>query len=197
MKTRTTILFITLVLFVVLMACYVKYGKFLPTARSALHTPLSAQQIQHINATTPISTIKVYKSKRELQLFHHQEMITRYPMRLGFNPIGHKVEEGDGKTPEGHYEIDWRNPKSAFYKSLHISYPNTADTFAAQALKRSPGGNIMIHGSATKQQLARWSALYSYLPHADWTWGCIAVSNRDIDEIWQLVRDGTVIEIYP
>ncbi|MEB3754256.1 L,D-transpeptidase family protein [Acinetobacter sp. MD2(2019)] len=129
--------------------------------------------------------------------FHHQQMITRYPMRLGFNPIGHKVQEGDGKTPEGRYDIDWRNPKSAFYKSMHISYPNTADTLAAQALKRSPGGNIMIHGSATKQQLARWSALYSYLPRADWTWGCIAVSNRDIDEIWQLLRDGTVIEIYP
>jgi len=103
---------------------YDRYGKYLPTTASdvVFPTALTSAQIQSIRQNTPIDIIHVYKSQRYLVLQHQNKIIRRYPIRLGFSPIGHKVQEGDGKTPEGRYVIDWRNRQSSFYKSLHVSY---------------------------------------------------------------------------
>ena len=176
---------------------YQKYNKFIQKANAAIHVQnLSEQEIQRLRQNTPITEVKVYKSDRIVKLMHHDQDIRTYPMRLGFDPIGHKVKEGDGKTPEGRYILDWRNPNSAFYKSLHVSYPNQQDKSKASQLGVSPGGDIMIHGSATRSQVEKLPSLMTYLPRNDWTWGCIAVRNIDMDEIWKLVDDGTVISIY-
>lgn len=176
---------------------YQKYNQFIPTANAAIHVQnLSEQEIQRLRQNTPITEVKVYKSDRIVKLMHHDQDIRTYPMRLGFDPIVHKVKEGDGKTPEGRYILDWRNPNSAFYKSLHVSYPNQQDKSKANQLGVSPGGDIMIHGSATRSQVEKLPSLMTYLPRNDWTWGCIAVRNIDMDEIWKLVDDGTVISIY-
>lgn len=178
---------------------YDRYGKYLPTTASdvVFPTALTSAQIQSIRQNTPIDIIHVYKSQRYLVLQHQNKIIRRYPIRLGFSPIGHKIKEGDGKTPEGRYVIDWRNRQSSFYKSLHISYPNAKDQQNAQQLGVSTGGDIMIHGSATTKQVKALPNLMRYFPQKDWTWGCIAVRNIDMDEIWQLVNNSTVIEIHP
>ena len=190
------------IFFICLLSAYVlydRYGKYLPTSASeaSFPPPLTTEQIHTIRKNTQIDIIQVYKSQRYLVLQHQNKIIRRYPIRLGFSPIGHKIKEGDGKTPEGRYVIDWRNPKSAFYKSLHVSYPNAKDQQNAQLLGVSTGGDIMIHGSATTKQVKVLPNLMRYFPQKDWTWGCIAVRNIDIDEIWQLVNNSTVIEIHP
>ena len=178
---------------------YDRYGKYLPPTASdvVFPTALTSAQIQSIRQNTPIDIIHVYKNQRYLVLQHQNKIIRRYPIRLGFSPIGHKIKEGDGKTPEGRYVIDWRNRQSSFYKSLHVSYPNAKDQQNAQLLGVSTGGDIMIHGSATTKQVKVLPNLMRYFPQKDWTWGCIAVRNIDIDEIWQLVNNSTVIEIHP
>lgn len=144
-----------------------------------------------------VDKVIVYKAKRELQLLQHGQVIKSYKMRLGFNPVGHKLMEGDGKTPEGIYTLDWRNPESKFYKSLHISYPNAQDQAQAKSRNVSAGGDIMIHGSANYLGAEKGSLFYAYLPQGDWTQGCIAVSNQDMDELWHQIKDHTVIEILP
>ncbi|MFW2078417.1 murein L,D-transpeptidase family protein [Acinetobacter sp. ULE_I010] len=176
---------------------YQKYNKFIPTTEAAIHVKaLNEADSIKIRQQTPITQVKVYKTDRVVQLLHRDQVIRTYPMRLGFDPIGHKVKEGDGKTPEGTYILDWRNPKSAFYKSLHVSYPNVQDQAKAKQLGVPAGGDIMIHGSATTSQIEKFPSLMRYLPRNDWTWGCVAVRNIDMDEIWTLVDDGTVITIY-
>lgn len=186
---------------VIIIAClgyaYVKYNRYLPTLDQPQTMALTQLEIEKIRDQTPITLIKVFKAKRRLEILHHDQVIHTYPMRLGFDPIGHKVQEGDGKTPEGRYVIDWRNPQSQFYKSLHISYPNAQDQATAQALGVSAGGDVMIHGSANNKQLKALPKLMDYLPRNDWTWGCVAVRNVDMDELWKLVDNGTAIEIVP
>ncbi len=108
------------------------------------------------------------------------------PVGLGREPVGAKREQGDLRTPEGDYLLDWRNPASRFYRSIHISYPNEADLAQAFARNADPGGAIFIHGTPDRVLLGR-----------DWTTGCIAVSNADMDLIWQLVPDGTPVTIRP
>lgn len=197
-KKYTLGLIILLVLLIVSVFACQKYGKYIPTAQTKIQVQnFTDAEIQQIRQTTPITEVKVYKSDRIIKLLHRDQIIQSYPMRLGFDPIGHKVKEGDGKTPEGQYILDWRNPKSAFYKSLHVSYPNTQDQETAKGLGVSPGGDVMIHGSATTAQVQKLPQLMRYLPHNDWTWGCMAVRNVDMDEIWKLVDDGTTIKIYP
>jgi murein L,D-transpeptidase YafK len=136
--------------------------------------------------------VLVEKAKRRLSLWAHGNLLRSYRIALGPRPRGHKRHEGDGRTPEGLYVLDWRNPDSQFYKSIHISYPDPADVARARRLGLDPGGQIMIHGlSPMKAPLGR--------DHAwrDWTQGCIAVTNREIEEIWTLVQDGTTITIRP
>ncbi|UUM28753.1 L,D-transpeptidase family protein [Acinetobacter colistiniresistens] len=183
------------ILILLLGLAYFQYGKFIPTLGS-VHQPLSAQEIQKLQQSKPVTSIEVFKSQRILQLKHQQEVIRSYPIRLGFDPIGHKQFEGDGKTPEGSYSIDWRNPQSAYYKSLHISYPNVDDISYAKQQGQSAGGNVMIHGTVPTRATSV-PASASYMPRKDWTLGCIAVTNSDMDEIWLLVSDHTPIIIHP
>lgn len=134
--------------------------------------------------------IHVDKSDRLLTLLRNGEPIRTYQISMGRNPEGHKTQEGDERTPEGTYEIDWRNPHSIAHLSLHISYPNANDLAQAEARGVSPGGNIMIHGI-----LNGWGFLGPLQRHWDWTNGCIAVTNAEIREIWSLVPNGTPITI--
>lgn len=134
--------------------------------------------------------VRVDKSDRTLSLYAGGKLLRTYTnIQLGDAPVGHKRFEGDEKTPEGRYTIDYRNPKSAYHLSLHISYPAVADSAYAAQAGRSPGGEIFIHGQPNALPLGR-------LP-GDWTDGCIAVSNTEIEEIWDAVPDGTPIEISP
>lgn len=198
MNKKITLLIILIILAIAGAFLYQKYGQYLPSQPATTPSQnLTTTEMAKIRQNTPITEVKVYKSERHIQLLHREQVIRRYPMRLGFDPIGHKVQEGDGKTPEGQYVLDWRNPQSAFYKSLHVSYPNTQDQTKAKQLGVSAGGDIMIHGSATTAQVKKLPQLMDYLPRNDWTWGCMAVRNIDMDEIWTLVDNGTLITIYP
>lgn len=143
-------------------------------------------------ADSRIDSVLVLKGERKLILLNQDNPVKEYRIALGGNPTGHKKEEGDGKTPQGKYIIDYRKDNSAFHLALHISYPSQADQ--AQALLRGvkPGGLIMIHGIRNKLGfIGRWHRLF------DWTNGCIAVTNEEIDEISLAVTDGTPIEIRP
>lgn len=136
--------------------------------------------------------VRVDKSDRRLELLRKGTVLRSYRVALGNAPEGHKREEGDERTPEGRYVLDWRNPGSSFHKSIHISYPNAADRAAAKAAGRDPGGLIMIHGQPNG--FGWWSWL---LQLVDWTDGCIAVTDAEMDEIWTMVDNGTPIEITP
>jgi len=136
----------------------------------------------------------VLKGERRLVLMRGVRVLKVYQVALGRYPKGAKRREGDAKTPEGTYTVDYRldSDRSKFYRALHISYPNNRDQVHAQQMGVRPGGQIMIHGLPTK-----WSAKDVGHPRIDWTQGCIAVTNREIDEIWAMVDDGTTIEIHP
>ncbi len=134
-----------------------------------------------------ITQIQVFKAKRRMYLFSGNKMVKRYKIALGGNPVGRKRFEGDGKTPEGLYFIDRRNPNSAYHLSLGISYPNAEDRAFAEAQGRKPGGEIFIHGRAG-QNKGRGR---------DWTAGCIAVKDAEIEEIYAMIANGTPIFIFP
>jgi len=136
--------------------------------------------------------VVVIKGARTLSLMRQGKMIKTYKISLGREPVGHKEKEGDSKTPEGDYIIDGRNPHSKFHLALHISYPSPRDKNLAERGGRAPGGAIMIHGRPNWTGWIR--ALYE---DRDWTDGCIAVSNAEMDEIWSAVPDGTPISIIP
>jgi murein L,D-transpeptidase YafK len=138
--------------------------------------------------------IIVYKEARKMELLDgNDKIMRRYNIALGANPKGHKIEEGDEKTPEGLYEISGRNPNSRYHLSLRISYPNAQDIAQADRLGVSPGGDIMIHG--LPNDVGWWGFFYRF--NNRWTNGCIAVTNKEIEEIWNLVADGTPIDIRP
>jgi murein L,D-transpeptidase YafK len=130
--------------------------------------------------------IVIHKSRREMLLLRGESILRSYRIALGRDPVGHKFQEGDGRTPEGRYTIDRRNPKSKYHLSLHVSYPDAGDTARAQEAGVEPGGDIMIHGIGPAAPTT-----------SDWTQGCIAVTDEEIDEIWSLVPDGTPIVIHP
>lgn len=135
--------------------------------------------------------IVVSKADKTMRLLSGDAVLRTYSISMGANwDDGHKQREGDERTPEGTYVIDWRNPRSIAYLSLHISYPNDEDREAAEEAGADPGGNIMIHGLPNG-----WGALGDLHLMADWTDGCIAVTNEEMREIWSLVADGTPIEI--
>jgi murein L,D-transpeptidase YafK len=141
---------------------------------------------------TNVDRIVVEKSKRTLELMDGARILKSYKVALGGQPIGPKDRQGDHKTPEGIYSVDAKNPKSQFYKALHISYPNQADRTNARKLGVSPGGDVEIHGLGSK-----WGWLGAKHRLTDWTDGCIALTNEEIDEIYPLVKVGTPIEIRP
>jgi murein L,D-transpeptidase YafK len=144
------------------------------------------------SAQAPVDHIVVLKKDRTLQLLSAGKVIRAYKIALGGSPVGHKQRQGDQKTPEGEYTIDSRNPNSQFHKSLHVSYPNAADRASAKKLGVNPGGDIFIHGLG---KTYGWVGK-AHVAH-DWTLGCIAVTNEEIEEIWKLVPDGTRITIKP
>lgn len=135
-----------------------------------------------------VTRVIVSKEGRRMYLMHHDTVLTSYKIDLGFAPTGHKEFEGDGRTPEGSYTIDRRNPDSDFHLSIGISYPNEADIEYAEALGMDPGGDIFIHGGPRLGMDRRGR---------DWTAGCISVRNREMEDIYAMVRDGTPIDILP
>lgn len=136
--------------------------------------------------------VVINKSKRELLLFRGPKLLRSYRVALGREPAGPKMRQGDGRTPEGDYFIAGRNERSAFHRALRISYPGPADRARARRLGVSAGGDIMIHGLPNGQGAIGKAHLLS-----DWTEGCVAVTNPEIEEIWRLVPDGTPVRINP
>ncbi len=134
-----------------------------------------------------VTHIVVHKEERRMFLLHNNEVLEAYDIELGFAPDGHKQFEGDGKTPEGTYRIDRRNPNSDFYLSLGLSYPNLRDIAVAKAAGKSPGGDIFIHGQPNKKSGNG----------PDWTAGCISVTNKEMEQIYAMVKTGTLITVRP
>jgi murein L,D-transpeptidase YafK len=157
---------------------------------------LSSRTVQYstikINGTEKVDSVEVYKSKRKLTLFSSGKDLKSYNISLGKNPIGAKQFEGDKKTPEGKYILDRKKENSSYYLAMHISYPNEDDKIKAASLNKPAGGDIMLHGIPNKLKF-----LESYYINTDWTDGCIAVSNDDMDELWKVIDEGTPITIYP
>ncbi|QEE36833.1 L,D-transpeptidase family protein [Octadecabacter sp. SW4] len=135
-----------------------------------------------------VTRVRIFKSQRRLVLEGAEGVLRTYPVGLGFAPAGHKQFEGDGRTPEGAYVIDRRNPNSLFHLSIGISYPNAADRAFAAAQGKSPGGDIFIHGGPRRG--------IDPTNKRDWTAGCISISDRQIEEVYAMVRNGTPIDIY-
>lgn len=146
----------------------------------------------HAETEYIVDKVVVYKSKRILKLLAGEKVVKEYRVSLGQNPKGHKQQQGDSRTPEGQYTLDYRNPNSRFYLSLHISYPNSQDRAQAHGKGTNPGGDIFIHGLPGGSTVG---ALY--YQQVDWTDGCIAVSNAAMLDIWRRVRNGTRILILP
>ena len=139
--------------------------------------------------TAPVDLVRVDKSERTLTLYAEGAAVRTYTgIQLGDAPIGPKRFRGDERTPEGRYTIDRGNPRSAYHLSLHVSYPSPADRAYALARGRAPGGDIFIHG-----QPNGWDGRVE----GDWTDGCIALADAEIEELWSLAGDGTPIEIVP
>ncbi len=136
--------------------------------------------------------VVVHKAARRLDLYQHGELLKSYSVSLGRHPEGPKRQQGDGRTPEGEYALDYRKTDSSFYRALHISYPARADLAAARAQGVDPGGLVMVHGM--KNGLGWLGRLHLAL---DWTDGCVAVTDREMDEIWHAVPDGTKIILKP
>ncbi|MBA1249321.1 MULTISPECIES: L,D-transpeptidase family protein [Pseudomonas] len=139
-----------------------------------------------------IDKVLVIKSMNKLELLSKGETIKSYRVSLGKFPKGPKFREGDQRTPEGFYWIDWRKTSDKFNLSMHISYPNAQDLARAKAAGVPPGSMIMIHGTPIDEEYPEW-----YFSSLNWTNGCIALTNADMREIWTLVKDGTLIEIRP
>ncbi len=133
-----------------------------------------------------VTQVQVHKGDRKMYLFHHDRVLKSYDIGLGFAPEGHKQFEGDGKTPEGQYYISHKNPNSQFHLSLGISYPNPTDIAFAEAQGKSPGGDIFIHGGPNGKVRSR-----------DWTWGCIALTDKEMERVYAMVKPGTPIFILP
>lgn len=134
-----------------------------------------------------VTQILIIKGDRVMHLLNGRQALKTYKVDLGFDPVGPKQVEGDGRTPEGLYRIDRRNPNSTYHLSLGISYPNAADIAKAEAMGKDPGGDIFIHGEARKD----WGKIGT----PDWTAGCISVTDDEMEEVYAMVRDGTPIFI--
>ncbi|MDA1076148.1 MAG: L,D-transpeptidase family protein [Proteobacteria bacterium] len=149
---------------------------------------LSLTTLESSPTNPAVDSVLVVKSERKMYLLANGSTVNEYAVVFGRNPVGHKQQEGDGRTPEGRYTLDFKNADSAFYKSIKISYPDAEDTARAEKQGVSPGGLIMIHGQKNGSDWAR---------NYDWTDGCIAVTNAEMDELWQLLEEGFPIEIRP
>lgn len=160
------------------------------SASAMASTKNSSDNTDTIPKNTVIDKVFVDKSARVLQLLSDNKVIKTYHVALGGNPIGHKQKQGDQRTPSGSYTLDYKNERSKYYRSIHVSYPNAADKARAKKLGVNPGGDIMIHG-----QKNGFGQLAGITQRLDWTEGCIAVTNDEMDEIMAAVKVGTTIEI--
>lgn len=133
-----------------------------------------------------VTQIQVHKADRTMYLLHDDKVLKTFGVGLGFQPVGPKQFEGDGKTPEGQYVISYKNPQSDYHLSLKISYPNPADVAYAAAQGKRPGGDIVIHGGPRDRTKKR-----------DWTWGCVAVTDKEMEVVYSMVKPGTPIFILP
>ncbi len=138
------------------------------------------------------SFVYVDKSEREIFVFAGRELLLHHRVALGRSPVGHKQQEGDKRTPEGRYLLDWKNPNSRYYRSIHVSYPGTADRQSARSRGVSPGGDIMIHGQPNGSPLPA-----AQLQAVDWTDGCIALTNVQMDALWEVIDTPVPILIVP
>ncbi len=159
---------------------------------SGLPAPASAQPSANLAHRVKADRVLVVKSERRLYLLRDNKVWRSYRIALGRSPVGHKVFEGDGRTPEGLYVLDRKNAGSRFYRSIHISYPSSFDVSEARDYGGRPGGLVMLHGQPSNGP----NGYHDYL-RWDWTEGCIAVSNAEMDEIWTATEEGTPIEILP
>nr|WP_276899689.1 L,D-transpeptidase family protein [Pedobacter kyonggii] len=147
---------------------------------------------QKLPSNTEIDYIIVKKSNRQLLAYSKQKLIKTYQISLGDSPVGHKEFEGDEKTPEGVYVINAKNPNSSYHKNLGVSYPNKKDIAKAKLLSKDPGGDIKIHG--IRNNLGFIGKFQRFF---DWTNGCMALTNNEVDELFYAVNIGTKIEIRP
>ncbi len=137
-------------------------------------------------------SVVVVKSEKKLYLYKAGQVLASYTVVFGASPNGHKQQQGDERTPEGRYTLDYKKADSAFHKAIHISYPNAKDTEAAKKRGVDPGGAVMIHGQ--KNGFA-WASFLTQ--RFNWTNGCVALANADMDAVWEAVEAGTPIEIKP
>jgi murein L,D-transpeptidase YafK len=162
--------------------------EFIPLAASALLlSACSSSKFKNYNGPQ-VTRVIIEKSSRSLWLMSGKKVLKKYDVDLGFTPRGHKQIEGDGRTPEGSYIINRRNPNSAYHLSLGMSYPNAKDIAYAKSIGKDPGGEIFIHGGPT---------LRGDRNKPDWTAGCISVSNKEIEAIYSMVKNGTQIDVLP
>lgn len=161
-------------------------------AVSVICAPGRATRAQQPAAEQKADSILILKKNHVLELLSGGKVIRTYKVALGSGGLAPKERQGDGRVPEGHYVIDSRNEHSSYYKSLHVSYPNAEDRRRAALLGFAPGGDVMIHGLPNgKGWIGAGHRLY------DWTLGCVAVTDEEMDEIWKMVPVGTPVEIRP
>jgi len=166
---------------------------FGPALADSVGSATNASVVQGPTTSMPTADrVVVYKGDRKMLLMHGDSILRTYKISLGLNPVGHKERAGDFRTPEGRYRLTRRNPRSDFFLSIQVSYPNDADVKKARRNGWESGGSIMIHG--LPNQLKHTPTYYT---SSDWTDGCIAVSNSDMLEIWLLTADNAPIEILP
>jgi murein L,D-transpeptidase YafK len=165
-------------------------GVFTALAVGLLCVSTTAESVPQV--ALHVDRVLVLKKERTLELLSRGKVIKVYKVALGGDPVGPKTSQGDHKTPEGVYVLDFRNAHSQFYKSIHISYPSQRDRALARQKGISPGGDVFVHGLPNG-----FGAVGAAHRLKDWTDGCIAVTNQEMDEIWRAVPDGTQIEIRP
>jgi murein L,D-transpeptidase YafK len=153
---------------------------------------LSLQSVLVAESVQKADAVLVVKREKRLYLISKGERFASLPVTFGADPVGHKQQRGDEKTPEGKYILDYKNQNSKFYKSIHISYPDQKDWINAKKTGLDPGGDIMIHG-----QTNGWEWASPLVQLFSWTDGCVALSNRNMDKVWEAVDSGTPIEIRP
>jgi len=173
---------------IVILGCAaVAFADAMPEAQ-----PVMLTQTAPLDSLPAVDRVVVKKSERQLVLMHGGNVVRAYHISLGLNPVGQKERSGDFRTPEGSYRVERRNPRSDFFLSLKVSYPNPLDLKRARAHHWDTGGSIMIHGLPNTLKHEP-----EYYESHDWTDGCIAVSNADMTEIWMLTPDDVPIDIRP
>ncbi|ABK48649.1 conserved hypothetical protein [Shewanella sp. ANA-3] len=153
---------------------------------------LISPQVLASSGIGKVDLVVITKSESNMALLRDGKILKQYRIAMGDLPTGHKLTEGDQRTPQGRYILDYKKSDSAYYKSIHISYPNEEDKLRAKALGIRPGGMIMIHGQNPRSPLTPEQA-----QQYNWTDGCIAITNAEMDEVWKAVDEGTPIEIWP